>query len=213
MVKMSGPKLLATPHYLPGTVYLAYLYARPKLCLEVCHFYEKQTYQNRCHILTSQGVDKMIVPIQHTGKKQYYKDVKIDFSMPWQLKHQRGLATAYGKAPYYHALSDLLFPILERKSSFLLDLNLYLLEAVLHFLQLRCEITMTERYVKKADADTVDIRRLLHPKRRGMEEERYAPVYEPLFAHPFVPNLSVIDLLFCEGPYAKELFVQVPKIS
>ena len=212
MANRSHKKLLATPHYLPGTVYLAYLLDYPKLCLEVNHFYAKQTYQNRCHILTSQGVDKLIVPIQHTGKKQYFKDVKIDFSTPWYLKHQRALATAYGKAPYYHALTDLLFPILARKSPFLLDLNLQMLEAILRFLQLPCEITTTEEYVEKADADTVDIRELLHPKKKLLEEERYAPVYEPLFAHPFVPNLSAVDLLFCEGPYAKELFRVLPYV-
>lgn len=206
MASISDKKLLITPHYLPGTSYLAYIYAHPTICLEVCHFYEKQTYQNRCHILTSQGVNKLIVPIQHTGKKQYYKDVKADFSMPWQVKQQRALSTAYGKAPYYHALTDLLFPILERKHPFLLDLSLQMLEAILHFLQLPREITMTQSYVKPIPPDTLDVRELLHPKKKNLEVPLYAPVYHHLFEHPFVPNLSVVDLLFCEGPHAKELF-------
>lgn len=198
---MSDKKLLVTPHYLPTTVYFTYLFDYRHIILEQHAFYEKQSYANRCYIMTSQGVQKLVVPIQHTGVKQRFQDVKIDYSIPWHRKHQSALATTYGKAPFYHTLSDFLSPVLEKKLKFLFDLNAEMLAALFDFLQLSKEVTPSQTYVQSPPPPVVDKRTFLHPKKRNACAEQRAPRYRHLFGHDFVPNLSIIDLLFCEGPF------------
>ena len=169
---------------------------------------------NRTYICGSQGVEVLIIPISHSRKKQYYKDVRIDYSTKWYLRHARAIAAAYGKAPYYHAIMDLLYPILSKRPSFLLDLNRAMLEAIIQFVQLPCSMGMMKGYLAARAPEMVDLRAKLHPKRQAVViEEIYLPAYRHLFGHPFIPNLSVIDLLFCEGPYADTLFQQLRENS
>ncbi|MEM7361409.1 MAG: WbqC family protein [Bacteroidota bacterium] len=198
---MSAKKLLLTPHYLPTTAYFTYLFDYAHIVLEAHAFYEKQSYANRCYIMTSQGVQKLVVPIRHSGGKQRFQDVKVDYSTPWYRKHQQALATAYGKAPFFHSLRDFLFPIFDKKLTFLIDINYEMLTAVLDFLQLKREVTHTESYSEHPVAPMVDRRHFLHPKKRNICAEQRVPRYCHLFGDDFVPHLSIIDLLFCEGPF------------
>ena len=204
---MGAQNLLITPNYLPCTAYVAALCQYPKVTLEVCHTYEKQTYQNRCHIDTSQGVQKLIIPIQHGAHKQPYKDVMIDYATPWHIKHMRALTTAYSKAPYYHAVTDYLFPLLKKKPTTLLALNLSLLTFIREFLQINLNLTLTDTYHTIPAPSTLDRRTYWHPKKKNPTIEKETATYKHLFSTTFIPNLSVIDLLYCEGPYAKKLLM------
>lgn len=201
---MFPPHLLLTPHYLLPLASLPYLRQSSNICIDIHSFYEKQTFQNRSYINTSQGIQKLIIPIQHSGKKQRYCDVKIDYTTPWATQHIRTFSTVYGKAPFYHAVADLLFPLLEKKPPFLLDLSLSTLQIILRFLDLTPKITLTQDYLADTPADTLDIRAYFHPKKKS-KSHFPLPSYHSLFAHPIVPHLSSIDLLFCEGLYASTL--------
>ena len=194
--------LLTEPQYFGSIAYFVRLIPAKTLQLEVCGSYQKQTYQNRCYILTSQQVDKLIVPIKHhTGNA--YKEAKIAYHTPWPQRHWRALCTAYGKAPYFRSLTDMIHPILFDQHVYLLDLNVALLRACLAFLALPKRITFTTSYHKKPSVNTIDDRGLLHPKKNLPTTGFSLPTYQHVFDHPYIPNLSILDLLFCEGPYAQ----------
>ena len=176
--------------------------------LDVDSYYEKQGYTNRCYIATSQGVNKLVVPIQHTGRKQVYREVRIDYSGRWHVHHMRALQTAYGKAPYYEVMEELFFPVLLRTHRFLMDLSLELLTRMMGFWGMSQRVELTKGFIGKPgamserDTGIEDLRGVLHPKRKLDDVlVRELPVYRPIFEQPFVANLSVLDLLCCEGDY------------
>ncbi len=205
---MASYHFLTELHYLPSIAYFVRLYPATTLELEVCGSYQKQTYQNRCYIFTSQQVNKLIVPIQHSSLAGEYNQVKIAYNTPWMHRHWRTLCTAYGKAPYFEVLSDILHPILFSKHVFLIDLNVALLHACLQFLGLPKKLIFTTAYNKVATREIFDDRGVLHPKKELPIKGFSTPIYRHVFDRTFVPNLSILDLLFCEGPYVSHKLIQ-----
>ena len=201
-------KLVVGLDYFPCIAYFHALKRHEVLLLDIDSYYEKQTYTNRCHIATSQGVDKLVVPIKHVGGKHAYKEVRIDYSSRWHVHHMRALQTAYGKAPYYEVMEELCFPVLSRTHGFLMDLSLELLMRIMRFFGIPQRVELTKGFIGKSEAmaegdgDMVDMRGVFHPKRKLDESLiKELPVYRPIFEQPFVANLSVLDILCCEGGY------------
>src|SRR5688572_5468492 len=113
--------------YLPSIAYFVAIQNSPEIVLEACEHYVKQTYRNRCHILTSQGVDTLIVPLTSKHGKVMIKDVRIDYGQKWLNNHWRTLQSAYGNAPFYEYYSEDLKKVLFTRHEFLFDLNYNLL--------------------------------------------------------------------------------------
>ncbi len=190
--------LLIEPHYLPTITYLQHVYHTPRTTLEIHHQYQKQTYQNRCYILTSQGLQKLIIPIQHNSIHTTYKNVKVDYSTPWIAQHIKAIATAYSQTPYYTTLADLIHPILLKKPTYLLEVNKAILTAILKFLQLKKEITTTNTYEPIPPSNICDFRHKLHPKKTIPFTP--IPTYPQRFSATASPQLSILDLLCSQGP-------------
>ena len=179
--------------------------------LEACEHYQKQSYRTRCRIAAAGGVEALSVPIVH-GPDRLITAIRVDYSVPWVLQTCRAIDSAYYSAPYFEHYRDGLFDILDRHIDRLFDLNLALIRYFLDKIGIACRILPTERF---AEPGTVaeDYREIIHPKRdntilRDLSLER--PYYQ-VFSHKygFVGGLSVMDLLFNEGPdsilYLKKL--------
>ena len=166
----------------------------------------KQSYHNRCYLLTAQGVHKLIVPIERRRGAHLYKDVKISYSMPWVQQHLRTFVAAYGQTPYYDVLTDLISPVLRKRPRFLFDLNAALLQCFFNFLQMEKSIITSHDFKGMPGGDVVDLRYRFHPK-RAPEELSIAPLdYPQRFGPYWSPQLSSFDLLCSQGPYLHELF-------
>lgn len=204
---MSAPSLLIELHYLPCIAYFACLLPYEVIYIEAHENYQKQTYRNRCYIRTSQKVDRLSVPVIQGTKKQLYTDIKIDYSQPWIDQQWRTLCTAYGKAPYFEYLAPVLYDCLNAHPTHLFELNLSLLKLCLQILGIQKEIKMTDRYSTQPYPTIQDLRNTLNPTQRLREPIYYTSFsYQQVFGTIFSPNLSIIDLLFCEGPHAYYLF-------
>ena len=171
--------------------------------IEACENYQKQSYRNRCRFYAADGVQALSFPIVHEGgtHKLPISEIKVDYSTPWLQQHERAIISAYRTSAYFEYYQDELFDILESRPERLLDLNMSILRFFIEKTGLAVDLRLTEDYVKEAPDD---FRELIHPKRpdnilkdMGLEKP-YFQVFAPKYG--FKSNLSVMDLLFNEGP-------------
>ncbi len=192
--------VLLEPHYFPSLEYFSALREKKidLVCIDVHTHYEKQSYRNRCYILNANGIHSLSVPIQHAHRKIIFKDVKIDYTHHWLQIHWRSIVSAYGKAPFFIHYADDIHKILYRKHTFLVDLNVDILKVCFKHLGFHIPISLSEHYISKNDYS--DYRSRIHPKKKYGDNYIYFPYpYIQLFGSKFFPNLSILDLLFCEG--------------
>jgi hypothetical protein len=146
----------------------------------------------------------LIVPVKHYHRHKPVKDVEIDYGFAWQKQHLKSLQTAYGKAPYYAYYIDDIKKILLSKPRYLFDLNELLLTKCLEFLNVEKKIFTTDGYIEVPESGVFDLRDVIHPKKKGAEFFEMKSVdYFQVFGRNFERYISVIDLIFCEGPNAR----------
>ncbi|AMM52686.1 WbqC-like family protein [Rufibacter sp. DG15C] len=198
-------QLLTELHYHPSIVWFQKAVQADEILLESQEHYQKQSYRNRCHILTAQGVLPLTVPVKNGNKKIKALDVEIEYDQRWVDVHWRTIRSAYGNAPFFEFYADYIQAVYERKPSHLFQLNLELLRLYLKFLKLKTPVRLTESYETTYPAPVLDLRNVLHPKREpdNLDIKKYAQV----FGKQFAPNLSILDLLFNLGPEAS-LYLQ-----
>lgn len=191
--------LLQPTYFSPIIQYVAIAQCK-QLAFEVEDNFQKQTYRNRCYIYTATGKHILNVPIKHAKEiKQKTKDVKIDYKDYWNKLHLKTLKTAYNSSPFFEYYIDDLLPIFEKQTTFLLDLNLKCHYFIMDALQIEIPIIKTTAYHK--DVNSLDLRNLAIAKgTTNFQLERYIQVFEE--QKGFISNLSILDLLFMEGPNA-----------
>ncbi|WP_209330418.1 WbqC family protein [Lunatimonas salinarum] len=196
--------------YLPNLAYFCLVKDFEEIRIPLEDRYVKQTYRNRCEILLANKVEKLSVPVKGGKKNHRFEAVEIDYAQKWLHVHLRGIQSAYGKAPYFEYLFPDLEGVYKKNRRFLWELNLDLLTICLRFLNIRANLVMEDESGPFIEA--MDFRGVLDTKKEGLELEFYHPVpYTQVFGVDFVPNLSIIDLLFCQGPEAKYILDQSVK--
>jgi len=199
--------LLIDLHYLPSIEYFTQLMVYENVVFEVEEYFVKQTYRNRCHIRAANKVDMLSVPVIGGRKKIKVKDIEIDHSQRWQKDHWRAIKSAYGRAPYYEFFEAYFEPFFQKQEKFLADLNINLLTNCLKLLQVSIDFALTETYEKTpSDNSVIDLRGQIHPKKGYNTNDFYKAVsYPQVFGSTFAANMSIIDLLFCEGPNSRSI--------
>ena len=172
--------------------------------------YTRQSYFNRTEILLANKVQTLSVPIQGRRPRIPMVEVRIDSNQKWVMNHLRGIQSAYGKAPFF----EYFFPYIEgellRHESQLWTLNLNLLTICLKLL--RRPVKVTVQHQGAIPADVVDFRGLIVPSGSFLDRPFYQEVpYGQIFGLDFVPNLSILDGLFCLGPETGSLLVKSQK--
>ena len=188
--------------YFPSISYMARFLTENEPLIEVFETYRKQTYRNRCRVMTANGVEILSVPVvKVNGNHTMTKDIIISPVEPWQHIHSRCLESAYKAAPYFDHYYDYLCPIFEGHFERLIDLNDAALQAILKMLKIKKEIVHTTDYVREAEND---LREAFSPKKeiKNTSFPEYYQVFSTKF--PFAADLSGLDLVFNEGPEAVE---------
>ena len=166
--------------------------------MEACENYQKQSYRNRCHFYAENGVQALNFPVKHVGGtfNLPIREIEVDYTTPWVVKTERCIETAYRSSPFFEYYRDELFAILDSHPVTLWDLDMRIIRFFMSKIGLGTEILLTESYAP----DHVDI----HPKRPdsilselGLDRPYYQVFSEK---HGFISGLSVMDLLFNEGP-------------
>ncbi len=195
---MSGIALLSTA-YLPPAEYFFRIAEAGKTLIEKEENYIKQTYRNRCYILSSSGLQALTVPV-YMGSlhKTPVKDIRIDYSKRWQQVHLRALAAAYGSSPFFIYYFESIEKIILHNHEFLLDLNIDLVRAILKMIKLNAEISYTDFFLPANKAEN-DFRNIITPKKKSEYQPKpYTTVFGTEGNYSW--KLSIVDILFNTGP-------------
>lgn len=188
-------------HYFPCLEYFVCLLGSDHILLEQHEYFMKQTYRNRCYVRSANKVTSLSVPVKKGSKS--FKDIKVDYQQGWLKDHWRTIVSAYGKSPFFEFYRDDLEAILFRNETFLFDLNFKLLTKCLNYLAVEKNIKFTTEYVKTQENGVLDKRGIILPNKSYKERGIYFPrPYQQIFGKDFECNLSILDLLCCEGPRA-----------
>lgn len=212
-----GLSVLATAYFPPVEYFFAVSHSA-RVLIEQHEHYQKQSWRNRCRILSASGPEDLSVPVQKEERHaRPIRDIRIDYGEPWLQHHIRAFSAAYNASAYYDYYADDLLPILEKKPAFLFDLNLALLDKLLALLDISVPLALTERFEPGLSGDVLDGRARIQPKYKGESllaeygrEQAYYQVFVNRIpgqagddgASTFIPNLSILDLLSAEGPDA-----------
>lgn len=187
--------------YLPAIDQYCYLVQCNKILFEVNETYPKQTCRNRTVILTANGLLRLTVPvIKPYGNKTKTSEIVIDNKSSWRKIHWKAITSAYNKSPFFLYYKDELEHILLKADGSLIDFNLSLITQINKFLKIKPEMEYTSEFIKEYQT-VIDKRDC--PKDSQLADHqfnRYTQVFSDRF--PFISNLSIIDLLFNEGPQA-----------
>ena len=197
---MSGKIFLSTA-YLPPVEYFARIKDAVEVFIEGEENYLKQSYRNRCYILTSGGPQYISVPV-YLGSchKTHLRDIRIDYSKRWQQVHIGALTSAYNSSPYFLYYSEIIEKIILAGHNYLIDLNMELMLALLKILKMDDHLTYTSEFLPVKGLEG-DFRYAISPKKDSdYVSKEYSQVFNSV--HGFIPRLSIVDLVFNMGPEA-----------
>jgi hypothetical protein len=188
--------------YLPPVEYFINLKTyRPDILIEREEHFPKQTYRNRANVYTPDGVLALVVPVSKGSKNHTkVKDVKISYDFDWQRLHWLSLQACYRRSAYFEYYEDEFAVFYNKKYPFLFDYNEQLLQFILKSLKMPLALTFTESYEDEYSLLT-DFRNTFNQKKESQFEQKpYFQVFEE--RKGFIKNLSIVDLLFNQGPQA-----------
>jgi WbqC-like protein len=170
-----------------------------KFLLDTHEHFVKQTLRSRCHILSPNGIQSLIVPVKHTDRTHSpIKDIIISDAENWQKHHWKSLITAYNGSAFFEFYRDDFYPIYHQHYKYLIDLNTELLTLITSLLNINTTINYTKEWVKNPPSE--DFRVKYSSKSPVGDCPEYSQVFS--YKYGFTKGLSILDLIFNTGPQA-----------
>ncbi len=195
--------MILTSAYWPNLHYFFYLLNTEKVIIWSGERFIKQSYRNRTHILSANGVIKLSIPLKHYGNYDKTSEIRISYSERWQQNHWRAIKSAYGKAPYFEFFEDELSTFYQMKEDSLVQYNLKQLHWVYRVLKKEINFDLSTEN-EPITPSNLQLIQNLHPKKEIIHEsikkcltKTYYQSFPGKF--PFIPNLSILDLLLNKG--------------
>jgi WbqC-like protein len=198
-------KFLTEFQYFPSIIFYKNLYACTNIIFEQYECYQKMSFRNRCLIAGANGVIHLSIPLEDgRSQKKLMKDVRIDSAGKWQNDHWKSIVSCYNKSPWFEFYKDELRQLYEKRFDFLQDWDLACFTWSIQKLGLHAQVSVTKEFIPLYGDSMIDFRNKILPKNyRDFEPLIYHQVFESKTG--FMPNLSILDLLFCEGKRAGEI--------
>lgn len=199
---MPGKILLSTA-YLPPVDYFSLIQSAGEVFIEKKENYHKQSFRNRCYIISPDGPLLLSVPVLEGSRHKIpISEARIDYSKRWQQVHLRAISSSYRNSPYFEFYFEEFEEIIWYGYEYLWDLNEALLKTAAKIIGLGENIYHTTEFMKPLD-QPLDFRYRITPGYRALcKSKSYIQVFQT--GKGFVPNLSIIDLIFAAGPDASD---------
>ena len=195
--------LITDSQYFPSVILFKNLYQSSNIIFEQYEYYLKMSFRNRLLMASANGPLLLSVPLeQGRNQKTLMKEVRISNRQAWQSLHWKSLESAYNRSPWFEFYRDELAQLYLKPYRFLMDWNEVCFEWAIAKLHKKPSISRSESYQKEYDPVAFsDLRNTVMPKNYlQFEAIKYRQVFEDRIG--FLPNLSILDLLFCEGKMA-----------
>lgn len=196
--------ILLSTAYMAPIEYFAFLVQKQDCFIDIEEHFIKQTYRNRCTIATAHGPLSLSIPvIKKNGNHTLVKDIGISYAENWQQNHWLAIVSAYNHSPFFLYYQDELYPFFGKKYNYLAEFNFDLTMVLLNILEINSPVQQTSKYIATNQSGIIDLRNVIHPKIESQTNfEEYIQVFGD--RHGFIPNLSILDLLFNLGPQSNE---------
>lgn len=204
-----NPKTIFSTALLPNIDYMVALLSANSIVIEQNESYKKQSYRNRYCISGPNGLQTLTIPVDKNGLHNCpIKDLRISYDTDWLKLHWKSWETAYNSSPFFLYYKDDFKIIFDKKYKFLWDLNRELLALILSLLGIEKSIGYTTQYIKNYENE-IDLRDKINPKRNPLINSflEYHQVF--IEKNSFIPNLSIIDLLFNLGNESTDYLVAI----
>ena len=191
---------LLYPTYFPNIATYVVMTQSNDVVFETHDSYQKQTYRNRCYIYGANGKLSLNIPVHYSQKnRQNTEEIRIDNSSKWQSIHWKSIESAYKTSPFFEFYEDEFTMLFNTPKEFLLDFNLECIAVINQCLGLEMAISKSNQFTKTTSE--TDYRFLVNARKEAkIEVSAYIQVFQG--KHGFISNLSILDLLFNEGPNA-----------
>lgn len=207
-------KVLLTTAYWGPVQYYSKVVQYNEVWVEQDEHYNKQSYRTRCAIYGANGPLTLSVPVKKPSSKAHIKEVTLDYDTAWRKMHWKSIESAYRSSAFFEFYEDELREFYEEKYTFLLDFNKHLHEWVCE--QLGIDATLHSHTDFRDTEGFADFRQAVHPKVAWQGDSSFNPAeYFQVFSEKsgFIPNLSILDLLFNEGPNSLQVLEQSVKVD
>lgn len=197
--------ILLELHYFPSIQWFSKFFLHPTVILEQHENYVKRSFRNRAHIASANGLLRLSIPLaKGKNQQQNIRAVRISYEEHWQQKQWTAICSAYGNAPFFEYYIDDFQALFEQKKEFLFEHNLKVLQTIFFVLDFKPPIQLSQGYLTEEYIGMSDFRNKITPKTFDREQDaRYQNIpYQQVFAEKngYLPNLSILDLIFCKGP-------------
>lgn len=196
--------------YLPPVSYFALAYHFPVMLVEQCENYQKRSLRNKCIIAGPNGLQSLSIPLaKGKNQQQNITEVKIANHQDWKKQHLSSLQTAYGKSPFYIHYIYKIKAVFDKDYEYLFELNIGLINQLFDLLKLPAVLAYTEQYKPLHEKHILDFRNCLaqpvidYDNILTIKEVKYPQIFSDRMG--FLPNLSILDLLFCMGPDSRQV--------
>lgn len=196
-------RIVIEAQFFPSISYCWLLHQADAVIIDQHEHYIKQTFRNRVLINGANGPLTLTIPIKHLSPKMKMKNVEVSHREQWMKQHWRSIQSAYGKAPFFDHFAPYIAPLFQKEQRFLMDYLLQSLSICQKLLGTTFPLDFSKKYIEVGDNINFDLRSAIMPKEQFGSLSGFSPKpYFQLFGKDFAPDLSILDLLFCEGPNA-----------
>jgi hypothetical protein len=203
--------VIFTSMYLPPLEFFVNACLTDKIVIEACENFSKQTYRNRCSIYSANGKTDLSIYLEKCRRNHLpLKEVRISYTQPWNKIHWRAIVSAYNNSPFFMYYQDNFEKFYKQEYKWLLDYNTQILALCLKLLRMEKKISFTEEYFHQYSGETDFRDQYNTSKPSAINFIKYPQVFD--YKDGFIPNLSIIDLLFNRGPDAEEYLNQHSKL-
>ena len=185
------------PSYLPPLIYYWHI-VNSNVIFNLSTKYQKQTTRNRCMIMSANGPQKLIIPVRHSRKENeilHDYNVKIDNTQNWKVKHWKSIQNAYRSSPFFEFYEEGFFKVFFNNEKLLYSFNINIISHINNILGVQKNIEISNRKIshEKYDKKLMNIKKYFYYN---------VPTYNQVFMSKFkfIPNLSILDLIFNMGP-------------